>query len=119
MRSVPVVPAPRYFNRGEAAALTQLANQKQQQVTTTRQAYKALRNVERADASTTELHRGYQRTVANVELRKKGADVGLANHLHGQRTQYAILSGTLQQADGNATTAIGGYMATVKALMGS
>jgi len=106
IRTTPVVPAPRYFNAGEAAALESLAKIKQAEAKTTVQAYAALGKVETSDAVVHEAHRGYQTVVATQELRKKTADAQLAKSLHGLRPAYARLQQGIHQADSRANEAI-------------
>jgi hypothetical protein len=48
IRSAPILTQPRYFNPAEAASIRQAAAQKQQQVGSTKSAYKGLKQIEKA-----------------------------------------------------------------------
>lgn len=107
IRSVPVVPAPRYFTEEEADAMKGLAKEKTDGARQAKRAYEALGKVEEADAKVHKFHRKYEGVVADVELIKKRADGRLGKHLHSQRPAYARLGMSLDQAASNADTRIG------------
>ncbi len=107
IRSVPVVPAPRYFTEEEADAMKSLAKEKTDGARQSKRAYEALGKVEEADAKVHKHHRKYEGVVADNELVKKRADARLGKHLHAQRPAYARLGMSLDQAASNADTRIG------------
>jgi hypothetical protein len=106
IRSVPVVPAPRYFTRDEADKLKDLAKEKTEGAVQAKRAYKALGKIEESDAKVHKLHRKYEGTVADNELVKKRADARLGKRLHTLRPSYARLGMTLDQAATSADTRI-------------
>ncbi|MEG4121849.1 hypothetical protein QUA43_30830 [Microcoleus sp. N9_B4] len=101
-RSVPIVPAPRYFDKEEAAAMKTLATEKEKGAKYSKKAYEALGRIEAADAKVHKHHRKYEGVVATNELRKVRANAGLAKHLHGLRPGYARLDARIDKADSNA-----------------
>ena len=107
IRSVPVVPAPRYFTEEEADGLKGLAKEKTDGARQAKRAYEALGKIEAADAKVHKHHRKYEGVVADNELVKKRADGRLGKHLHSQRPAYARLGMSLDQAASNADTRIG------------
>ncbi|MEG4508519.1 hypothetical protein QUA86_34390 [Microcoleus sp. F6_B6] len=106
-RSIPIVPAPRYFTQEEADKLKEVAKEKTDGARQSKRAYGALAKVEEADAKVHKYHRGYEAAVADGELKKKRADARLGKHLHAQRPAYARLGMSLDQAASNAETRIG------------
>ena len=106
VRSVPVVPDPRYFTNEEAEALKGLAKEKTDGARQSKRAYKALTLIEVADKTVHKEHRKYEGAVAENELGKKRADTGLAKRLHGMRPGYARLGLGIDKADSNARTRI-------------
>jgi hypothetical protein len=106
VRTVPVVPAPRYFTKEEADAMKGLAKEKTDGARQSKRAYKALTKIEAADKTVHQQHRKYEGAVAENELGKKRADVGLAKKLHGLRPGYARLGLGIDKADSNARTRI-------------
>ncbi len=106
VRSVPVVPAPRYFTKEEADAMKNLAHQKTDGARQSKRAYEALAKVEVADAKVHKSHRKYETAVADNELGKKRSDSKLAKHLHGMRPGYARLGIGIDKADSDARTRI-------------
>ncbi len=106
IRSVPVVPAPRYFDREQADALKGLAKEKTNGAQQAKRAYKALGKIEKADATVHRSHRKYESEVATNELAKKRSDTSLAKKLHGMRPGYARLGLGIDKADSNARTRI-------------
>jgi hypothetical protein len=106
IRSVPVVPAPRYFTKEEADAMKGLAKEKTDGARQSKRAYKALGKIEAADKTVHKEHRKYERAVAENELGKKRADAGLAKKLHGLRPGYARLGLLIDKADSDARTRI-------------
>jgi hypothetical protein len=106
IRSVPVVPDPRYFNRQQADKLKELAKQKTDGASQSKRAYKSLAKIEAADKTVHKEHRKYEGAVAENELGKKRADAGLAKKLHGLRPGYARLGLGIDKADSDARTRI-------------
>jgi hypothetical protein len=106
IRSVPVVPAPRYFDREQADKLKELAHEKTDGARQSKRAYKALTKIEAADKTVHKEHRKYEGAVAENELGKKRADAGLAKKLHGLRPGYARLGMGIDKADSDARTRI-------------
>lgn len=102
IRSVPVVPAPRYFTPEEAAALSQLEKEKAVGEKAAKKAYKKLAKIEGHDAEVHRAHRKYEGKVADHELTKKQADARLGRHLHALRPDYARLGLGLERAEQNA-----------------
>jgi len=102
IRSVPVVPSPRYFSPEEAAALSQLEKEKGVGAKASQKAYKKLAKIENHDATVHKAHRKYEGKVADSELTKKQADARLARHLHAIRPDYARLGAGLERAEQNA-----------------
>jgi hypothetical protein len=106
IRSVPVVPDPRYFTKEEADAMKGLAHEKTDGARQSKRAYKSLAKIEAADKTVHKEHRKYEGAVAQNELSKKRADTGLAKKLHGLRPGYARLGLGIDKADGDARTRI-------------
>jgi hypothetical protein len=106
IRSVPVVPDPRYFDREQADKLKELAKEKTDSARQSKRAYKSLAKIEVADKTVHKEHRKYEGAVAENELGKKRADAGLAKKLHGMRSGYARLGLGIDKADSNARTRI-------------
>jgi hypothetical protein len=106
IRSVPVVPNPRYFDREQADKLKELAKEKTDGARQSKRAYKSLAKIEAADKTVHKEHRKYEGAVAQNELGKKRADVGLAKKLHGLRPGYARLGLGIDKADSDARTQI-------------
>jgi len=78
IRSVPVVPDPRYFDREQADALKNLAKDKTDGARQSKRAYKSLAKIEAADKTVHKEHRKYEGAVAENELGKKRSDAGLS-----------------------------------------
>jgi hypothetical protein len=106
IRSVPVVPDPRYFTKEEADAMKGLAKEKTDGARQSKRAYKSLAKIEAADKTVHKEHRKYEGSVAQNELGKKRADAGLAKKLHGLRPGYARLGLGIDKADSDARTRI-------------
>jgi hypothetical protein len=106
IRSVPVVPDPRYFDREQADKLKELAKEKTDGARQSKRAYKALTRIEAADKTVHKEHRKYESAVAENELGKKRSDAGLAKKLHGMRPGYARLGLGIDKADFDAKTRI-------------
>jgi len=106
IRSVPVVPDPRYFDREQADALKNLAKEKTDGARQSKRAYKSLAKIEAADKTVYKEHRKYEGAVADNELGKKRADTGLAKKLHSMRPGYARLGLGIDKADFDARTRI-------------
>ena len=116
IRSVPVVPVPRYFTEEEADATKALAKGKTDGARQAKRAYEALGKIEEADAKVHKHHRKYEGVVADNELVKKRADGRLGKHLHSQRPAYARLGMSLDQAASNADTRIGEIRAKLQGM---
>jgi hypothetical protein len=71
IRSVPVVPEPRYFTKQEADAMKELAKEKTDGARQSKRAYKSLAKIEVADKTVHKEHRKYEGAVAENELGKK------------------------------------------------
>jgi hypothetical protein len=106
VRTVPVVPAPRYFTKKEADAMKGLAKEKTDGARQSKRAYKSLAKIEAADKTVHKEHRKYEGAVAENELGKKRADTGLAKKLHSMRPGYARLGLGIDKADADARTRI-------------
>jgi len=106
VRTVPVVPAPRYFTKEEADAMKGLAKEKTEGARQSKRAYKALTKIEATDKTVHKEHRKYEGVVAENELGKKRADVGLAKKLHSMRPGYARLGLGIDKADFDSRTRI-------------
>jgi hypothetical protein len=106
IRSVPVVPDPRYFDREQADKLKELAKEKTDGARQSKRAYKSLAKIEAADRTVHKEHRKYEGAVAENELGKKRSDAGLAKKLHGMRPGYARLGLGIDKADSDARTRI-------------
>ena len=106
IRSVPVVPAPRYFSKDEADGLKDLAKEKAEGARQAKRGYKALGKIEQADAVVHKEHRKYEAVVADNELKKVRSNAGLAKKLHGLRPGYARLGLGIDKADSDARTRI-------------
>jgi len=106
IRSVPVVPDPRYFTKEEVEAMKSLAKEKTDGARQSKLVYKFLAKIETADKTVHQQHRKYERAVAENELGKKRADTGLAKKLHGLRPGYARLGLGIDKADSDARTRI-------------
>ena len=106
IRSVPVVPDPRYFTKEEADAMKGLAHEKTDGARQSKRAYKSLAKIEAADKTVHKEHRKYEAAVAENELGKKRSDAGLAKKLPGLRPGYARLGLGIDLADSDARTRI-------------
>jgi hypothetical protein len=106
IRSVPVVPDPRYFDREQADKLKEIAKEKTDGARQSKRAYKALTKIEAADKTVHKEHRKYEGAVAENELGKKRSDAGLAKKLHSMRPGYARLGLGIDKADSDARTRI-------------
>jgi hypothetical protein len=111
IRSVPVVPDPRYFTKEEADAMKGLAKQKTDGARQSKRAYKSLAKIEAADKTVHQQHRKYEGAVSVNELGKKRSDAGLAKKLHSMRPGYARLGLGIDKADSDARTRIDGIKA--------
>ncbi|MEG4037562.1 hypothetical protein QUA03_27535, partial [Microcoleus sp. S36b_A4] len=115
IRSVPVVPAPRYFTKDEADGLKDLAKEKTDGARQSKRAYKALGKVEAADAVVHKEHRKYEGVVAENELKKVRGNAGLAKKLHALRPGYARLGLGIDKAENDARTRIDAIKAKLTA----
>jgi len=106
IRSVPVVPDPRYFDHEQADKLKELAKEKTDGARQSKRAYKSLAKIEAADKTVHQQHRKYEGVVAENELGKKRADAGLAKKLHSMRPGYARLGLGIDKVDSDARTRI-------------
>lgn len=116
-RSVPIVPAPRYFSKEEKDAVKKLAKEKTEGARHSKTAYEKLGTIEAADAKVHKAHRKYEGVVADNELKKIRANAGLAKHLHGLRPGYARLGLGIDKAENNARTRIDAITAKLTAGM--
>lgn len=115
IRSVPVVPVPRYFTREEADAMKDLAKEKTDGARQSKRAYKALGKVEVADATVHKEHRKYEGVVAENELKKVRGNASLAKKLHALRPGYARLGLGIDKAENDARTRIDAIKAKLTA----
>ena len=106
IRSVPVVPAPRYFTKDEADGVKELAKEKTEGARNSKRAYKALGKIEAADATVHKEHRKYEGVVADQELKKVRSNAGLAKKLHGLTPGYARLGLGIDKAENDARVRI-------------
>jgi hypothetical protein len=106
IRSVPVVPDPRYFTKEEADAMKGLAHEKTDGARQSKRAYKSLAKIEAADKTVHKEHRKYEGAVAENELGKKRSDAGLAKKLHSMRPGYVRLGLGIDKTDSDARTRI-------------
>jgi hypothetical protein len=106
IRTTPIVPEPRYFDKEQADALKSLAKEKTDGARQSKRVYKALTKIEVADKTVHKEHRKYEGAVAENELGKKRSDAGLAKKLHGLRPGYARLDLGIDKADSDARTRI-------------
>jgi len=106
IRTAPVVPAPKYFDKEQADALKKLAKEKTEGARHSKKAYKSLGKIEVADATVHRSHRKYEASVATNELAKKRSDASLAKKLHGLRPGYARLGLGIDKAESDARTRI-------------
>ncbi|MEG4577987.1 hypothetical protein QUA56_35895 [Microcoleus sp. N3A4] len=115
IRTAPVVPAPRYFEKEEASRLKELAKEKTQGARHSKKAYKALGAIEVADAVVHKSHRKYEGVVAGEELKKVRSNAGLAKKLHGLRPGYAKLGLGIDKAENSARERIDAIKAKLTA----
>ncbi len=106
IRSVPVVPAPRYFSKDEADAVKELKKEKVEGARNSKRAYKDLGKIEAADATVHKAHRKYEGEVADNELKKVRSNAGLAKKLHGLTPGYARLGLGIDKAENDARVRI-------------
>jgi hypothetical protein len=106
IRSVPVVPNPRYFTKEEADVMKGKALEKTDGARQSKRAYKSLAKIEAADKTVHKEHRKYEGAVAENELGKKRSDAALAKKLHSMRSGYARLGLGIDKADFDARTRI-------------
>ena len=106
VRSIPIVPDPRYFDREQSDKLKKLAKDKTDGARQSKRAYKSLGKIEVADKTVHQQHRKYEGAVAENELGKKRADAGLAKKLHNLRPGYARLGLGIDKADSDARARI-------------
>jgi hypothetical protein len=115
IRTAPIVPAPRYFERDEADQLKELAKEKINGARQAKRAYEALGKIEEADAKVHKEHRKYEGVVAENELKKVRSNAGLAKKLHGMRPGYARLGLGIDKAENDARTRIDAIRAKLTA----
>ncbi|MEG5061916.1 hypothetical protein QUB60_29590 [Microcoleus sp. A2-C5] len=115
IRTAPIVPAPRYFERDEADQLKELAKEKTDGARQSKRAYQSLSKIEEADAKVHKEHRKYEGVVAENELKKVRSNAGLAKKLHGMRPGYARLGLGIDKADSDARTRIDAIKAKLTA----
>ena len=95
IRTEAVVGRHKNFTKSEADDLRVTAATRSRQAKVNRQAYGALRKIERSDASDQATFRGYQTAVASSTAAKKGADVAKAKTLNGLAPKYAQMGYSL------------------------
>ncbi|MEG4287305.1 hypothetical protein QUB68_29790 [Microcoleus sp. A006_D1] len=117
IRTAPVVPGPRYFERDEADQLKELAKEKTDGARQAKRAYQALGKIEEADAKVHKEHRKYEGVVAENELKKVRSNASLAKKLHGMRPGYARLGLGIDKAENNARVRIDAIKAKLTAGM--
>ena len=117
IRTAPVVPAPRYFERDEADQLKELAKEKVAGARQSKRAYQALGKIEEADAKVHKEHRKYEGVVAENELKKVRSNASLAKKLHGMRPGYARLGLGIDKAENDARVRIDAIKAKLTAGM--
>lgn len=115
IRTAPVVPEPRYFDRDQADQLKELAKEKTDGARQSKRAYESLGKIEEADAKVHKHHRKYEGVVADNELKKVRSNAGLAKKLHGMRPGYARLGLGIDKADNDARTRIDAIKAKLTA----
>jgi hypothetical protein len=115
IRTAPIVPSPRYFERDEADQLKELAKEKVDGARQAKRAYQSLSKIEEADAKVHKEHRKYEGVVAENELKKVRSNAGLAKKLHGMRPGYARLGLGIDKADSDARTRIDAIKAKLTA----
>jgi hypothetical protein len=106
IRTAPVVPAPKYFDKEQADALKKLAKEKTEGTRHSKKAYKSLGKIEKADATVHKSHRKYEGEVATNELTKLRSNASLAKKLHGLTPGYAHLGMGIDKAENDARTRI-------------
>ena len=106
IRTAPVVPEPRYFDKEEAQGLKNLAKEKTEGARHSKKAYKSLSQIEVADATVHKSHRKYEGVIAGEELKKVRSNASLAKKLHGLRPGYAKLGMGIDNAENDARTRI-------------
>jgi hypothetical protein len=106
IRTAPIVAKPTYCDRDTADKLKELAKEKTEDARHTKRAYKALTQIEEADATVHKAHRKYEGAVAENELKKVRSNAGLAKKLHGLRPGYARLGMGIDKAENDARTRI-------------
>ena len=99
IRTVPVVPAPRYFSAAEARALEAVAIEKKKMADEAVKAYRALKKIDSSDTQVHETHREYQARLAKNEAKKLTANTKLAEQLHAQRSHYQELQSRVDVAN--------------------
>ena len=109
IRTEQVIARHKHFTKGEANQLREKAATRTRQAKTNRQAYGALKKIERADTSDQVTYRGYQTAVAGAAVSKKGADVAKANTLHGLAPRYAKMGYSLEAGHEEAATKVREY----------
>lgn len=115
IRTAPVVPEPRYFDRDQADQLKELAKEKTDGARQSKRAYESLGKIEEADAKVHKHHRKYEGVVADNELKKIRSNAGLAKKLHGMRPGYARLGMGIDKAENDARTRIDAIRAKLTA----
>ncbi|WP_293150340.1 MULTISPECIES: hypothetical protein [unclassified Microcoleus] len=115
IRTAPIVPNPAYCDRDTADKLKELAKEKTEDARHTKRAYKALSQIEEADATVHKAHRKYEGAVAENELKKVRSNAGLAKKLHALRPGYARLGLGIDKADSDARTRIDAIRAKLTA----
>lgn len=111
IRTEAVVSRHKNFTKKEADGLRVKAATRTRQAKVNRQAYGALKKIERADATDQTTYRGYQTTVAGAVAVKKSADVAKAKTLHGLAPKYANMGYSLEAGHQEAQVKVQEYQA--------
>ena len=106
VRSIPYLDRPRYFSEAEANALQELAKKKAAGAKHTEKALAAMESIEASDTKVHELYYQYRGKVAELELKKLGANASYASKLHGLRPGYAGLQAKIRKAETGANQRI-------------
>ncbi|NJO46550.1 MAG: hypothetical protein HC835_13445 [Oscillatoriales cyanobacterium RM2_1_1] len=104
-RTAPVVEA-RCFDSAEAQALTDLANEQKQILSSTRRGYRALKRLTQTDTKVNQSHEKYRQVEAGQELQRQSAKLQSAKYLHSLRPGYAKLGHSLEGSANRVDQAI-------------
>lgn len=106
VRSAPIVERPRYFNEGEANALSSLAKQKATDARQTVRAYNHLTRIEESDTRVHRSHRRYQVAVAENDVVRQKSDARLQRKMQQLRPERERLTQGVETARMNANRRI-------------